>query len=203
MKLSAYPELNLPGLIDPGVWLAQATLDKSALTTVVVGVLVFILIGVAAVLAAKKFSSQFSDDYKGQIFSLQQLREMHRIGKLTDEEFEKAKRLVVDAELAAHDMGSRRADASDETGEISFGDADFEVEDNQHRNDPAHRVVKTNLGPKRNDPNSQRPESDESAEARKRDAADKTQTDGNGNSDKEDRDPEDDQDTVDRPPRRP
>jgi len=80
------------------MWLAQAESSQAMVWLVVVLVIVLILAGVVFWLR-KRLSP--NEDFAGENFSLVELRQLHKDGKLTAEEFERAKAGLIAAANAS------------------------------------------------------------------------------------------------------
>lgn len=59
--------------------------------------LAFVIVGFVAVVQVKKWVSKPDEGLGGTGFTLSDLRALHRSGKMSAEEFEKAKAIIVDA----------------------------------------------------------------------------------------------------------
>jgi hypothetical protein len=82
------------------------------------GILAAVTVGLLVVQRIKK-QLQTDDDVAGKLtggFTLSDLRQLHKAGEMSDEEFEKAKAKIIDAakRAAERDLGGK---AQDKTGE--------------------------------------------------------------------------------------
>src|SRR5450432_3860233 len=83
-----------------GVMLAQDSTETSSLFVWIVVLLAIVGLLLGAVYWARKRLSP-NEEFRGEGFTLSDLRQMHETGQLTDEEFERAKAKMVEALHAA------------------------------------------------------------------------------------------------------
>jgi hypothetical protein len=108
--------LNFPLQIP--VHLAQSTAESSSSIVVIT---VFLLIAVAALFAGVMWARKRlnpNEDFHGEGFTLADLRQMHKEGKLSDEEYERARATMV-AHLQAAEVrrDAARAEAARKGGQ--------------------------------------------------------------------------------------
>ena len=112
MNPSSLAQSSLAVAVDP------RSQDTVRLIVLIVMLGIAFLIMGAFLLAIRKNFLSAREDYSSEPLSLHDVREMHKAGKITDEEFEEMKRLVLPAKREVHpEAAALKREKPDGSGE--------------------------------------------------------------------------------------